>query len=98
MAYDVASHNVVLFGGQTAGGDVNDTWIWNGTTWTERYRASGPPARDMAYVAYDAAAGTVLLFGGTNNGSFLDDTWNGTWTEQQPANTPGRPVGWCDGL
>ena len=35
MAYDAAHKVVVLFGGNSVSlGDLNDTWIWDGTNWT----------------------------------------------------------------
>jgi len=39
MAYDAATRTVVLFGGFGGLGDrgpLNDTWTWNGTTWTQQ--------------------------------------------------------------
>ena len=33
MAYDPATGQLVLFGGYD-GGFLDDTWTWNGTTWT----------------------------------------------------------------
>ena len=38
---------VVLFGGSPSGqGDVvGDTWVWDGTQWTEEHPAHSPPAR-----------------------------------------------------
>jgi hypothetical protein len=39
MVYDVDKHRLVLFGGQGLGdgqsGALNDTWTWDGTTWTQ---------------------------------------------------------------
>ena len=35
---------VVLFGGRASAGIVNDTWEWDGQTWTQR-QVSGPAAR-----------------------------------------------------
>jgi Kelch motif len=95
MAYDAATGTVVLFGGccrpDTVGIPFDDTWTWNGTTWTEQSPATSPPARLDAAMAYDAATGTVVLFGGDNKHGYLGDTWtwNGTtWTEQSPATSP----------
>jgi len=34
MAYDSATGSVVLFGGANGGSDLNDTWTFNGVTWT----------------------------------------------------------------
>jgi hypothetical protein len=76
---------VVLFGGTGANSSVlGDTWIWNGTTWTEA-NVSGPSAR--YYHAMATLNGTVVLFGGCPTidcSAPLSDTWtwNGTgWTQ-----------------
>src|SRR6266496_225453 len=53
MAYDAAQEQVVLFGGVdcSLGNEFNDTWVWDGTTWTQVFPASSPSAResDMTY-------------------------------------------------
>lgn len=81
---------------------LGDTWLWNGTAWTEAGTGgplgSGPPARYDAGMAYDPAAKRTLLFGGTGNpgsGSgwtaILGDswTWDGkTWTQVSAAAGP----------
>ncbi len=78
MAYDAATGTVVLFGGAEGRNPVflADTWVWDGTTWTEQAPATSPSARRWASMAYDAATGTVVLFGGYAV-SVPVDTW--TW-------------------
>jgi hypothetical protein len=103
LAYDPAVRAVVLFGGlrncSTASCDVNqgsvsdETWVWDGQTWTRQYPASSPPPRFNATLAYDPRNQTVVLFGGSQSGVpiDLDDTWlwdGQTWTEQFPGTTP----------
>jgi serine/threonine protein kinase len=95
LAYDPATSQLVLFGGLAshAGTFSNDTWTWNGTTWTQRFPATSPPARYLASMAYDPAARQLVLFGGDSNstGGYLNDTWtwNGTtWTQRFPATSP----------
>jgi hypothetical protein len=90
MAYDAARAEVVLFGGCCSGGLLNDTWIWDGTTWTEQHPTTSPSARSGMGMAYDAARGEVVLFGGYNGGLLNDTwTWDGTtWTEQHPTTSP----------
>jgi len=83
MAYDAAMGQIVLFGGYN-GNYPGDTWVWDGTTWTQLSPASSPPATLGASMAYDAATGQIVLFVGSNTW-----TWNGTtWTQQSPANSP----------
>jgi hypothetical protein len=76
--------NVVMFGGLNLGsaGNFNqfnalsDTWVWNGTDWTQVSTIATPPARYGASMAYDFTTGSAVLFGGqTANGQFLSDTW-----------------------
>src|SRR5262249_58326600 len=47
MAYDAATGTVVLCGGRgdSSFGAVNDTWTWDGTTWTKQAPAGSPAAR-----------------------------------------------------
>src|SRR5437588_13043860 len=56
MAYDAAREQVVLFGWGLdccSGNFFNDTWVWDGTTWTQRFPATSPPARTNIILAYD---------------------------------------------
>jgi hypothetical protein len=75
MVYDLATGNIILSGG---GGSkvLNDTWTWDGTTWTNQAPATSPHARYVASMAYDPATRNVVLFGGFGEGA-LGDTW--TW-------------------
>ncbi|MCC6659293.1 MAG: hypothetical protein IT437_00235 [Phycisphaerales bacterium] len=83
MAYNSATHAVVMFGGFTC----NDIWgTWNptgaaetwehvGTNWVRR--ATGGPVRQNAAMAYDSARNRVVMFGGMPIGGMtgLGDTW-----------------------
>jgi hypothetical protein len=105
MAYDATTQTVVLFGGGGGGTPpaglapnmappLNDTWVWDGTTWTQQRSTHSPAAREDASMAYDAAMQAVVLFGGNDGISHTPDltdtwTWNGaTWMLQHPANSP----------
>jgi eukaryotic-like serine/threonine-protein kinase len=96
MAYDAAAGQLILFGGETgtSSGLLNDTWTWNGTTWSQLEPATSPPARYDASMAYDPATRELVLFGGfgaDDNSNNLNDTWtwNGTtWTQQHPGASP----------
>src|SRR5262249_46358238 len=69
LAYDSARGVAVLFGGFYSSGGVygnvwwNDTWAWNGTTWTQDSPATSPPAMSSYAMAYDAPRGATVLFG-----------------------------------
>ena len=85
MAYDTFRGQIVLFGGQTqiSSGEMpylNDTWLWNGTTWSQDLPSMVPSAREFVAMAYDAARSQVVLFGGEGVGGIgplatLGDTW-----------------------
>jgi hypothetical protein len=100
MAYDGATGTVVLFGGTSSDkSDLNDTWIWDGKTWTQvipNGDPNSPPGRrsDSGGMTYDWSTETVVLFGGiTDTVRAFDDTWtwNGrtrTWTKRQTSSHP----------
>lgn len=87
MAYDARRGQVVLFGGFSTVGNTNlaDTWIWDGTTWTNRTPAVAPSSRSQHCMVYDSTRDRVLLFGGQRAaGVLLNDTWSwdgSTWTQ-----------------
>ncbi|HEV8065610.1 MAG TPA: kelch repeat-containing protein, partial [Acidimicrobiales bacterium] len=94
MAYDPASQDLVLFGGETTGfAYLADTWTWDGTNWAEASPTTSPPPLAGASMAYDAASGQMILFGGYDNlrGPSYNETWSwdgSTWTELSPAHSP----------
>ncbi len=88
MAFDAARQQVVYFGGPAG----DQTWTWNGTTWTKRSPLHSPPARSGHAMAYDAARQRVILFGGGNTVAFNDTwAWDGTdWTLVDAGTGPGK--------
>jgi hypothetical protein len=70
------------------------TWIWNGSVWTQLHPAHEPSIRSLVAIAYDPATKQVVLFGGLSslgNTNMLNDTWvwDGTdWMQQHPATSP----------
>jgi hypothetical protein len=76
IAYD--GEQLVLFGGYTGSGSsktpLGDTWLWNGTAWTEVQPAQSPPAAHSGQMAYDGR--TAVLYGG-NSGS-ITETYQST--------------------
>jgi hypothetical protein len=89
MAFDAATGEPVLFGGNT-GDHRNDTWTYDGTTWTQQFPATSPPGRYSASMAFDPTIGELVLFCGYV-GSYRNDTWTydgTTWTQQFPATSP----------
>lgn len=101
MAYDELRQNIVLFGGQSIPqfpADLNETWIWDGSNWTQRSPSSAPPPRMMTAMAYDRTHGQIVLFGGWNFslGQIYSDTWfwDGTkWLQEHPVSVPPARAG-----
>ena len=96
--FDSARGVTVLFGGSTGGfipGNLNDTWEWDGTNWTQRTPAVSPSPRANFGMAYDEVRhASVLVAGaglGDGNGVPQNDTWewDGTnWTQKFPDISP----------
>ena len=95
--YDSKRHVVVLFGGGGPTGTgpallLNDTWAWDGSTWTKQ--AGEPPAASgWTYLTYDSATRQIVgfvYFGLDNHepaGYTL--TWDGVqWTDRTNASQP----------
>lgn len=95
LVYDAARREVVLFGGASSGetSDVfQDTWVWNGTSWTRRNPINSPPARIFAAAAYDRTAQRVVLFGGASTGPAFQDTWAWDGANWSLITTQGNPA------
>jgi hypothetical protein len=112
MAYDPIHHQLVLFGGSSgspldlpanANVPLDQTWTWDGTTWTQQNPAHKPPATTAHTMAYDANLGGVVLFNGGQGvsggaevlgpkGLFNNQLWlwNGSdWTQILTPTVPG---------
>ncbi len=90
MAYDALRGQVVLFSGSTTPGRIpntpNDTWTFDGVTWTQQHPATSPPAAWYNQMVYDPATGTTVLLVTSSCASTCPTTWiwdGTTWT--QPA-------------
>ncbi len=78
MVYDSAHERIVLFGGWDGEEFLGDTWVWDGTTWTD---PEGPDPRQRHAMAYDNANKEVVLFGGAGDISESETpTLGNTWT------------------
>lgn len=89
MTWDAHTSRLVMFGGADFGtGYVlqpqspQDTWTWNGTTWTQASTVG--PVRARPSMAFDAERDRTILFGGYSAGNSLGDTWSwdgAGWTQ-----------------
>jgi hypothetical protein len=91
MAYDEARQQVILHGGYYFW-NRNDTWRWNGATWTQV--SSGGPARYVFGMTYDSHRERIVLHGGTTccNEVEYGQTWiwNGDAWSLCPVEGPPR--------
>jgi hypothetical protein len=97
MAYDPATAQMILYGGQCPGGtgegNCSDTWDWTGTTWTQLFPPTSPGAL-YGSLAYDAATRQLVLFGFYTGGVWSTWVWSGTtWTDVPPTSGHPEPVG-----
>lgn len=96
LSYDSARGVTVLFGGGYGDGTSgmnNETWEWNGTTWSQKSPATSPSPRTFFGMAYDDARGVTVLFGGYDDATNapIGETWewNGTnWSLRTPVSSP----------
>jgi hypothetical protein len=99
MAYDDATQQIVLYGGQSAtptGGVLDllsDTWTWDGTDWTQRAPATSPPPTIFLPMAYDVGTQTVI---GVRDNDPTPSTstwqWDGTnWGRLTTTHNPSWP-------
>jgi hypothetical protein len=90
MAYDANNQNVVLFGG-TNGTNLQDTYTWDGTSWTSLNPTTKPSTRADATMVYDTATRNVVMFSGIASTTYRTDTytWDGiNWTLKSPSTSP----------
>ena len=98
-AFDASSGRLVLFGGSNQqGGDLGDTWTWDGRGWQELTTSPGPLPRGHAALAYSPGENGLVLFGGdTTTGTMYTDTWllaGDSWTKAPTKSTPPGGVYW----
>lgn len=84
MIYDTASGNVVLFGGvRTVSSQVqfaaNDTWLFNGQSWSNSTFGPSPGGRDEAAMVFDPQLNVTLITGGIWGNGTAGGGWNTTW-------------------
>lgn len=87
-AYAPDAHVTVLFGGTVDNLDtqiVDDTWEYNGTTWTPITATPHPIGQDRPSMVFDPDRHRIVLF------AYDRSTWtyaNHTWTQLHPTTTP----------
>ena len=78
MAYDSQRNRVVMFGGADIANVLNDTWTWDGSSWTNLNLSPAPSPREGHSMAYNSQTGSILVFGGFGappGPILIPDTW-----------------------
>lgn len=99
MVHDPVRGVTLMYGGMSTsffgGPSVDQTWEFDGTTWTQVFPVTTPGGLGNYGMAYDLVRQRVVLFGGSSNSFFpiaAADTWefDGTnWALRTPATNPG---------
>lgn len=95
MAYDAPRQRMVLHGGATSASNYpqpDDTWLFDGTTWSNASVTPRPPSRLFPTLFFNASIAEVELLGGEFGAPKLADEWhwNGVrWQQRVLAPDPG---------
>jgi hypothetical protein len=96
MTYDGNRAQVVIFGGEAAGGSLTaDLLAWDGTRWT-CLSSGGPSPRSDAVLAFDGSRKVLVLYGGRAGRQSFRDTWEfaaGQWVRRDTAGPTPEPHG-----
>jgi hypothetical protein len=91
MAYDPRTLRTILFGGhdwQRTAGAFDDTWSWDGATWTQLAPTTSPPGMSGHRLVFDHNLGGVVLLGNAGGQAQLWQ-WTGTdWLQLKTTTTP----------
>ena len=91
--YDTALGGVVLYGGATNAGYSQETWLWNGQTWSLLGTTGPQQGNPRMTMAYDSARSViVLLAGGPVTYEWDGTTWQ-TFVNSGGTNPTGGSVG-----
>jgi Galactose oxidase, central domain len=95
VASEGAQGRILTFGGQPPE-YLDQTWAWDGQTWTELHPPHHPSGRNLAAMVYDPLGSRVLMFGGLNKAGALAETWTFDgldWHELHPQVSPSPRYG-----
>jgi hypothetical protein len=74
--WDSTLQKVIVFGGESASGKLNDLWSWDGTTWEQLDNGLGnaPSPRSYTTLVHDTARNVYVVCGGYDT-ALRGDTW-----------------------
>lgn len=91
MAYAISTSKCYLYGGANGSSTSDETWEFDGVSWTQMQPTSNPGERHTFAICYDTLRDVIVMFGGANNGyTPSSETWEyapttNTWTQASPA-------------
>ncbi len=96
MAFDERRSRAVLFGGQVSpyygGGGLQDTWEWDGTTWTQALPATKPPPCTTPAMAYDPVRGEIVMVCASTTWTYDGVDWSMRQPTRSPSPRPGAAM------
>lgn len=82
LVYDPRSGHIILFGGGHEDDEkllgtywLNDTWLFDGETWTQLQILAAPLSRYRGISFYDKVRQSIVIYGGEKDGRIYDDMW-----------------------
>jgi len=101
LVWDESRVKIMVYGGEPSdesGGQLDDAWAWDGTSWARVAEAaqgrSRPAARAWHGLARDTARHRTILFGGDLKGGGNDGTWEldaAGWQRRDGGSAPAGP-------
>jgi hypothetical protein len=93
MVYDSVRDRVVMYGGARTDSlsQFDETWEWDGQSWTRIETNSPFPTRSSAAMTFDSARGRAILFGGLSSTNFTASLWEydgSRWLERDVEGGP----------
>lgn len=88
MSHDHMTDNVLLFGGETAQGLSDETWLFSAGNWQLLPSQIRPPARRGHVLVADGVVGYRMI-GGNNGTGPLNDSWTFDGSQWQRETDPG---------
>gem|GEM_PF-5296739 len=94
MEYDSYNSTIVLFGGEGETGALNDIWVFDGSTWSERTPSGDIPCPRYGVASiYDRDNNRMIIYGGTDGTSTYNETYayygdTNTWENITAINAP----------
>jgi len=91
--YLSSSNSMLVFGGYTGGGWLNELWSYNisSNSWTQLNSSTSPSVRSENTAIYLSSSNSMLVFGGYTGASWVNDLWSynissNTWVQLNPPN------------